>query len=225
MAEIALSSATYETFGFVFDEAGTYAFTSSCDPDSNLVLAVMPAGVRCELAGAMSEPMVFGARGPIDCERVARSRSRALARSAGSARAAVCCLARASMTEQRGCGRRPSAFARSPRLLCFVPQQKSICMIGAHRSSCWAGVRRWGHCASLSTHADDPLRGRPRGLRRGLSCLGYPHSCTTEAQFVPLTASNLILLGVTRNSDGITLAPDWMLIGGLFAGIAFMVLG
>lgn len=53
----------------------------------------------------------------------------------------------------------------------------------------------------------------------------FAHSCTTEAQFVPMTASNLIMLGVGKNSEDITLSPDWALIGGLLAGIAFMILG
>lgn len=50
-------------------------------------------------------------------------------------------------------------------------------------------------------------------------------SCTTDAQFVPLTAANLILLGVAKNSDNITLSPDWVLISGLLVGVAFMVFG
>ncbi|CAM9808762.1 unnamed protein product, partial [Laminaria digitata] len=50
-------------------------------------------------------------------------------------------------------------------------------------------------------------------------------SCTTDAYFVPLTAANLIKLGVAKNSDDITLTPDWALIGGLLAGVAFMIFG
>lgn len=46
VAELAFSSATYLTFGFVFDDAGTYVFASSCDPQAIFVLAVMPADVR-----------------------------------------------------------------------------------------------------------------------------------------------------------------------------------
>lgn len=50
-------------------------------------------------------------------------------------------------------------------------------------------------------------------------------SCTTDSHFVPLTAANLIMLGVAKNSDDITLTPDWALIGGLLAGVAFMTFG
>lgn len=50
-------------------------------------------------------------------------------------------------------------------------------------------------------------------------------SCTTDAQFVPLTAANLIKLGVIKNNDDITLRPDWALICGLLAGVIFMMCG
>lgn len=50
-------------------------------------------------------------------------------------------------------------------------------------------------------------------------------SCTTDAHFVPLTAANLIKLGVAKNADDITLTPDWALISGLLAGVAFMIFG
>lgn len=50
-------------------------------------------------------------------------------------------------------------------------------------------------------------------------------SCTTDSHFVPLTAANLIKLGVAKNSDDITLTPDWALICGLLAGVAFMIFG
>lgn len=46
MAELATSSATYDTFGFVFEESGTYVFSSSCNPGSVIVLAVMGEDVR-----------------------------------------------------------------------------------------------------------------------------------------------------------------------------------
>lgn len=61
------------------------------------------------------------------------------------------------------------------------------------------------------------------GVRRDGS--GTHSSCTTDAHFVPLTAANLIKLGVAKNSDDITLTPDWALISGLLAGVAFMVFG
>lgn len=46
VAELATSSATYDTFGFVFENAGTYVFSSSCNPGSVIVLAVMGEDVR-----------------------------------------------------------------------------------------------------------------------------------------------------------------------------------
>lgn len=46
VAELATSSATYDTFGFVFEDAGTYVFSSSCNPGSVIVLAVMGEDVR-----------------------------------------------------------------------------------------------------------------------------------------------------------------------------------
>lgn len=47
LAELASSSATYLTFGFVFEESGAYVFSSSCDSRSIFVLVVMPYDVRC----------------------------------------------------------------------------------------------------------------------------------------------------------------------------------
>ncbi|CAM9734750.1 unnamed protein product, partial [Hapterophycus canaliculatus] len=46
IAEVATSSARYETFGFVFEDAGTYVFSTSCDSSSLIVLAVMGEDVR-----------------------------------------------------------------------------------------------------------------------------------------------------------------------------------
>ena len=46
MAELATSSATYESFGFVFENAGTYVFSSSCNSLSIVVVVVMSADVR-----------------------------------------------------------------------------------------------------------------------------------------------------------------------------------
>lgn len=46
VAELAFSSATYLTFGFVFEEDGSYVFSSSCNPQSIFVLVVMPTDVR-----------------------------------------------------------------------------------------------------------------------------------------------------------------------------------
>ena len=46
VAELATSSATYESFGFVFEDAGTYVFSSSCNSLSIVVVAVMSADVR-----------------------------------------------------------------------------------------------------------------------------------------------------------------------------------
>lgn len=44
MAELA--SVGFDTFAFVFAEAGTYVFSSSCDAASIIVLAVMQEDVR-----------------------------------------------------------------------------------------------------------------------------------------------------------------------------------
>lgn len=46
MAELATSSARYDTFGFVFEDAGTYVLSTSCNADSIIVLAVMGEDVR-----------------------------------------------------------------------------------------------------------------------------------------------------------------------------------
>lgn len=46
IAEVATSSARYETFGFVFENPGTYVFSTSCDSTSLIVLAVMGEDVR-----------------------------------------------------------------------------------------------------------------------------------------------------------------------------------
>lgn len=46
MAALATSSATYDTFAFVFEDAGTYVFSSSCNQASIIVVAVMGADVR-----------------------------------------------------------------------------------------------------------------------------------------------------------------------------------
>lgn len=46
IAEVATSSARYETFGFVFEDPGTYVFSTSCDSSSLIVLAVMGEDVR-----------------------------------------------------------------------------------------------------------------------------------------------------------------------------------
>ncbi|CAM9787208.1 unnamed protein product, partial [Laminaria digitata] len=46
VAELGTSSATYESFGFVFENAGTYVFSSSCNSLSIVVVAVMSADVR-----------------------------------------------------------------------------------------------------------------------------------------------------------------------------------
>lgn len=46
MADLATSSAVYNTFGFVFEDAGTYVFSSSCESTSIIVLAVMGEDVR-----------------------------------------------------------------------------------------------------------------------------------------------------------------------------------
>lgn len=41
-----LATVGFDTFAFVFEEAGTYVFISSCDAASIIVLAVMQDGVR-----------------------------------------------------------------------------------------------------------------------------------------------------------------------------------
>lgn len=41
-----LASVGFDTFAFVFQEAGTYVFSSSCDAASIIVLAVMQEDVR-----------------------------------------------------------------------------------------------------------------------------------------------------------------------------------
>jgi hypothetical protein len=46
---------------------------------------------------------------------------------------------------------------------------------------------------------------------------------STEAQFVPMSESNLIVSGV-KTTSGIVLAPDWDLVAGLLAGMLGMVL-
>lgn len=46
IAALATSSATYDTFAFVFEDAGTYVFSSSCNAASIIVVAVMGADVR-----------------------------------------------------------------------------------------------------------------------------------------------------------------------------------
>lgn len=46
MAALATSSAAYDTFGFVFEDAGNYVFASSCNPASIIVLAVMGEDIR-----------------------------------------------------------------------------------------------------------------------------------------------------------------------------------
>ncbi|CAM9294549.1 unnamed protein product, partial [Choristocarpus tenellus] len=47
VAEKVLSTATYFSFGFVFDEPGTYVFSSSCDVTATMVVAVMEDDVSC----------------------------------------------------------------------------------------------------------------------------------------------------------------------------------
>lgn len=47
IAALATSSAAYDTFAFVFEDAGTYVFSSSCNPASIIVVAVMGSDVRC----------------------------------------------------------------------------------------------------------------------------------------------------------------------------------
>jgi hypothetical protein len=49
-------------------------------------------------------------------------------------------------------------------------------------------------------------------------------ACTTDAQFTPITAKNLAVIGVTSDSD-IILTPDWSLIGGLLGGLVFVIFG
>ena len=46
MAALATSSATYDTFAFVFEDAGTYVLSSSCNQASIIVVAVMGEDVR-----------------------------------------------------------------------------------------------------------------------------------------------------------------------------------
>ena len=46
VAGLVTSTATYDTFGFVFEDAGTYVFSSSCNSLSIFVLVVMPEDVR-----------------------------------------------------------------------------------------------------------------------------------------------------------------------------------
>lgn len=46
VAASAVSSATYDTFGFVFEDAGTYVLSSSCNSLNIIVLAVMAEDVR-----------------------------------------------------------------------------------------------------------------------------------------------------------------------------------
>eukprot|EP00752_Nemacystus_decipiens_P010330 g9202.t1 len=58
-----------------------------------------------------------------------------------------------------------------------------------------------------------------------VAVMGADVSCTTDAHFVPLTGANLIKLGVAKNANDITLTPDWALICGLLAGVAFMIFG
>lgn len=58
MADLATSSAVYNTFGFVFEDAGTYVFSSSCESTSIIVLAVMGEDVRS--VGTVSlQPIYF----------------------------------------------------------------------------------------------------------------------------------------------------------------------
>ncbi|KAG5175440.1 hypothetical protein JKP88DRAFT_172331 [Tribonema minus] len=45
-------------------------------------------------------------------------------------------------------------------------------------------------------------------------------ACTTAAAFVPLTTAALVGLGVAKQDGGLTLTPDWPLIGGLLGGLA-----
>jgi hypothetical protein len=44
-------------------------------------------------------------------------------------------------------------------------------------------------------------------------------ACTTPAQFVPLTTSALVSLGIAKQDAGLTLTPDWALIGGLLVSM------
>jgi hypothetical protein len=44
-------------------------------------------------------------------------------------------------------------------------------------------------------------------------------ACTTPAQFVPLTTSALVSLGIAKQDKGLTLTPDWSLIGGLLVSL------
>lgn len=172
IAELAASSANYETFGFVFDDAGIYVFTSSCDTQSIFVLVVMPTDVRWvsppQNEALMSREKGFGPQIhelPPDCSRDY------------------------------------SALANTCHCGCHLVIPTCIFKIFIERF------------AVKPRSKDAP--------RRGVS---FP-SCTTDAHFVPLTGSNLILLGVTKNSDDLTLSPDWMLIGGLLSGVAAMILG
>jgi hypothetical protein len=44
-------------------------------------------------------------------------------------------------------------------------------------------------------------------------------ACTTPSQFVPLTTSALVSLGIAKQDAGLTLTPDWALIGGLLVSV------
>jgi hypothetical protein len=48
-------------------------------------------------------------------------------------------------------------------------------------------------------------------------------NCSTDAQFVPFSRSNLITMGITSD-DEIVLSPDWNLVLGLLAGMLLLVL-